>query len=624
MGDVDTLTTDATTLVGGVNEVHAQISTEVDAEAFIRATNDTTLQANIDTEEAARIQGDLDQVAARIAGDNALQADIDALVVGAGTSSAEVVAAREALPFSGGNAPATLDEQLQRIGVVYNLLSYGGDNSGATDTTAALVAACDAAHAAGGGTVWIPQGIYLFETTCTLDNLDHVIITGEPGAVLQFEIPSPNPATWLYILAGHNVTLRNLHLVFVDDTHEISTHAIILRDCTNCRVENTIIIGHRDATLTDSEGNIMRIENGIAIQDSTYCTATGCHVEWARAAYRFQVADGGECKGNSVINCSSADCMRFIMLDGANAAGTTGTVHDDDYAIGLLHHNKVIGCHALRCIQLFTKIHTGDYYNVIANNTIQYGGTENAVQGMIDVNSAYNTIIGNTLYVPGCIHTAIIYVEATGWHSTISGNVITTSATCAAHGIRLTGPSRFVTVTGNTIDLVGGAGDGIVVDDVSLEWTVSGNAITNATTGILIDQAQRGSIVGNNIFDSTEYGMYLTAGKYIAITGNSIIGTGFGGIVGENTSTDLAVSANTILSVNTGSASTDVKRAHIGFTSACNHINIIGNICKTASGSPVPSYSIDANGTDSVNIIANHTQVGVRGGSTNSNTQYNT
>jgi len=50
----------------------------------------------------------------------------------------------------------------------FNVLTYGADATGATDSTAAIQAAIAAAQAAGGGIVFFPQGTYLVSATITI------------------------------------------------------------------------------------------------------------------------------------------------------------------------------------------------------------------------------------------------------------------------------------------------------------------------------------------------------------------------------------------------------------------------------------------------------------------------
>ena len=45
-------------------------------------------------------------------------------------------------------------------GLYANVLDYGADSTGANDSTSAIQSAIDAVEAAGGGTVYLPEGTY--------------------------------------------------------------------------------------------------------------------------------------------------------------------------------------------------------------------------------------------------------------------------------------------------------------------------------------------------------------------------------------------------------------------------------------------------------------------------------
>jgi hypothetical protein len=74
-----------------------------------------------------------------------------------------------------------LDGQSQAQPSLYNVRDHGARGDGASLDTAAIQAAVDACHGAGGGTVWTPPGRYL---TGTIRLLDNVTLHLEPGAVL--------------------------------------------------------------------------------------------------------------------------------------------------------------------------------------------------------------------------------------------------------------------------------------------------------------------------------------------------------------------------------------------------------------------------------------------------------
>ena len=64
----------------------------------------------------------------------------------------------------------------------YNVMEYGAKGDGATDDTAAIQDAIDAANAAGGGVVFFPVGTYL---ALSLAGKSGVALQGVPGAVLR-------------------------------------------------------------------------------------------------------------------------------------------------------------------------------------------------------------------------------------------------------------------------------------------------------------------------------------------------------------------------------------------------------------------------------------------------------
>jgi hypothetical protein len=67
-------------------------------------------------------------------------------------------------------------------GPVFNVLNYGADAGGAGDSTAAIQAAIEAAEAAGGGMVWLPEGRYLLSKP---ENRNYAVRITRSGVVLR-------------------------------------------------------------------------------------------------------------------------------------------------------------------------------------------------------------------------------------------------------------------------------------------------------------------------------------------------------------------------------------------------------------------------------------------------------
>ena len=69
-------------------------------------------------------------------------------------------------------------------GPYFNVLDYGAKRDGSAKLTAAIRSAIQAAHQAGGGTVYIPAGKYL---TGPIELVSNLVLDIDAGAVLQFE-----------------------------------------------------------------------------------------------------------------------------------------------------------------------------------------------------------------------------------------------------------------------------------------------------------------------------------------------------------------------------------------------------------------------------------------------------
>ena len=68
-------------------------------------------------------------------------------------------------------------------GGTYNVLDYGARNDGSSLSTAAFRSAIDAAHAAGGGTIFVPAGKYI---TGPIELVSNLVLQLDAGAVVRF------------------------------------------------------------------------------------------------------------------------------------------------------------------------------------------------------------------------------------------------------------------------------------------------------------------------------------------------------------------------------------------------------------------------------------------------------
>jgi len=72
----------------------------------------------------------------------------------------------------------------------YNVVSYGADPTGSSDSTSAIISAKAAAHAAGGGDVYFPAGSYMISSTLTISENNITLIGDGPRSSYIFAATS--------------------------------------------------------------------------------------------------------------------------------------------------------------------------------------------------------------------------------------------------------------------------------------------------------------------------------------------------------------------------------------------------------------------------------------------------
>jgi pectate lyase-like protein len=134
----------------------------------------------------------------------------------------------------------------EKAGVFNVVDTYGADDSGATDATAAIQGAIDAAEAAGGGVVYLPTGLY---------RCDGMLTVNQPGVVLRGDGPA---LTKMYftLVAGMtgkaHITFtasvsRGAHMLLAEDS-ENRAFSVLLTDASGLTVGDEVALGW---TITD-------------------------------------------------------------------------------------------------------------------------------------------------------------------------------------------------------------------------------------------------------------------------------------------------------------------------------------------------------------------------------------
>ena len=129
-------------------------------------------------------------------------------------------------------------------GNTYNVLDYGADNTGATDTTSAIQAAINTAVTAGSGVVLLPAGLY---------RCDGLLEVTSSNVVIRGEDPDPDTGTRVYFtqvtgMAGKaHITFRGglsegPDLLLAEDV-ENQSFTVALDDASSLNVGDDINVG---------------------------------------------------------------------------------------------------------------------------------------------------------------------------------------------------------------------------------------------------------------------------------------------------------------------------------------------------------------------------------------------
>lgn len=601
MGNVDNLTTDATNLTDAVNEVQALISSTVDTEAFLRAT-----------------------------GDNELEALIDDLIIEAGTSDAETIAAR------GGES--VLDNRLDKIEYrVYNVRRspFNAAGDGVTDDSAALQAAWDSADSAGGGLIVIPPGDYVLETAIEIADANHITIQGY-GTASHIIMRAVGAVSAAFSFSNcDNIVIRDLLLTQNDPDLEYEgtstqvqiTSAIEFKDTSrNCIVDNV----HIEGIATTDGSDSFTINDAVTLQDSFFCTVKNCFFQFNRVGFRCKADDATNSnpRYNSCLNNTAQDLHRFFMISEI-LSFSPPTPLDEFWDGHGAFHNLIAFNRATDVRHIFGKIDFGAMYITVLGNHIIRGGTvadtDDSDPGMIDVQSPFCKIIDNTFDCQNYVHESLIYVSEHGLRSIVQGNVMAPvifPGTGASHsGILLGIGAQYVQVLDNIIRGDGSGATGILLAGGNDHCRISGNQISHVVHGIDLNAANAVTVTNNIIVTCSGRGIWVVGGDRHTIGDNHIDTTGNAGILIGSTAKHITIHHNMVRNANTSAGSDLEDRANIGIESAAAGISIVGNTCLVQGGSP--TASIEASGAAQVCVGFNITEHGVHGTGTDYEAGFN-
>lgn len=376
-----------------------------------------------------------------------------------------------------------------------------------TTPAADINLAITAVNVAGGGAVFV-SGSHTIETAVVMKSnvalvgfgRGTVLTSAQNAGIIQGSSVSNVCVRDLQILgtgAGASqagvsftgVTDSLVHNVYVKDVGHDGI--LLLTDC----VGNTVSDCHVDGAGDDG----INIGGGSGTSDNTVvgnvvenCTEDGIHV--SVGSKRTTVT------GNVIIGCDDG----IGIVDAESASIFANTIHD---------------CATTGIISASTP---DNPYHSIIGNTISECGV-----GMSLLRCTHAVVSGNNL--KDCTTTGILLFTNNDQYDvdqTVNGNTI--EGGCSTAGISVNG-SKNVTITGNTIAAVTGAG--ILTNSAALNGcsnlVIAQNTVRDAgTSGIQIGTGTNSDHIAirNNLIDTaTLRGIYYLGGGYLSITGNHCV-----------------------------------------------------------------------------------------------------
>lgn len=284
---------------------------------------------------------------------------------------------------------------------VYNIKDYGAAGDGKTDDTAAIVKAIDAAS--GGGTVFVPEGVFIVNPSPGINLTSGVTLQGGGyGSVLKVKDNSNVLNNIIKIESRSNVTVRNLQ---IDGNREnqspndmVAVHyGVYVADSPNCRVDN--VWAHHTTGV------------GIHVYNSRGVTVTNCYASYNRY-HGFECEQAIECMFSNNRGHNNDRHGIFVSPGEIGGTGAIGNVIDSNSfdqngqygvamgiaagnggSLGLTRDNIVTNNTIMQNAFYGINLHIVDD-TLVANNTI----VQNGAFGIYLYQAQRNQIISNRLH----------------------------------------------------------------------------------------------------------------------------------------------------------------------------------------------------------------------------------
>ena len=491
---------------------------------------------------------------------------LDILEAG-GTTDGELIALRSSttLGFTGATADERVEYAEQKILdnesritalenkdlKILNVRDFGAKGDGVTDDAAAIQAALDAANAAGGAEVYVPDGVYPIKSSLLIYNYTRLRLspratiirasTGvrsgmlKPGigdvdgydGVHDVEIVGgiwdcnarqfPDPLTGITFAHARNIIIRDATFLDV-----YNYHCIELNSTQNGLVLNCLFKGFSGTRKSE------------AVQLD--------HMKSSSNFASFGNYDNTPCDNILIAGCTFEDWSRGI----GNHSATKDIFHTNIRIIG--NHFRNLTGQAIRAYQW-------KYVSIIGNTF------DNCEIG-IEIRPGTGSDASDNGY------------------ATIKGNVIKNIHGVDGHGIWLNGDPGVYII------------NAVVSDNVIYDTAVN---------GIYLSYVRNCVVANNNIRKTGNQGISLFDASYCMIQGNHVMHAQFHGII-LNTTTHSVVHGN--ICQDNQQVGPDAPSANIRLIRAeTNYNNIQGNICRAGS---FTDYGIRIDSDCTGNLVTNN------------------
>ena len=202
-------------------------------------------------------------------------------------------------------------EALAKVGT-YNVRHFGAVADGKSNDADAINQAITACHAAGGGTVFVPSGVY---ATGAIHLKSKVTLAVDAGAVLKFSFSD----TDVSLLIGED--LENVKIYGPGTLDGAGSTCIALRGCRNVEIRNlsvyrggnsAILAASCDELLVDNL-DIRTNVNGINFSECSNVKVADCRIDAVHREYGRPIGGGAAIKADGEVlsseNVTVQDCF---------------------------------------------------------------------------------------------------------------------------------------------------------------------------------------------------------------------------------------------------------------------------------------------------------------------------